>query len=58
MPSFISSDRLRTTINVMCDCLCARVVDIMSEGELGRIAQQDLTNAETHELVEIAKVES
>lgn len=40
----------------MCDCLCARVVDIMSRGELGgRVGDEDKINADPQELVEIAK---
>jgi len=48
-------DRFRTTINVMCDSLGARLVDMLSAGELGRVAAIDKTNAEPHELVEITK---
>ncbi|CAH0550377.1 unnamed protein product [Brassicogethes aeneus] len=50
-------DRFRTTINVMCDCLGARLVDILSVGELGRADEQDRLNAEPHELVEISKAD-
>ncbi|XP_019874792.1 excitatory amino acid transporter 3 [Aethina tumida] len=48
-------DRFRTTINVMCDCLGARLVDILSVGELGHLAEQDRLNADPQELVEISK---
>ncbi|XP_060522343.1 excitatory amino acid transporter 3 [Cylas formicarius] len=48
-------DRFRTTINVMCDCLGARLVDILSVGELGQLTELDKLNAEDHELTEIAK---
>lgn len=55
--SFVSvRDRFRTVINVMCDCLCARVVDHLSKGELtGKVAEEDRLNADPHELVEITK---
>ncbi|KAL1501071.1 hypothetical protein ABEB36_006469 [Hypothenemus hampei] len=50
-------DRFRTTINVMCDCLGARLVDLMSVGELGGTASlvtnKDRLNAEPHELAEM-----
>lgn len=43
----------------MCDCLCARVVDVMSKGELGgRIADEDKVNADPQELMEITKTNS
>lgn len=48
-------DRFRTTINVMCDSLGARLVDMLSKGELGRVSDNDKNNADPHELVEIAK---
>ncbi|XP_030766856.1 excitatory amino acid transporter 2-like [Sitophilus oryzae] len=52
-------DRFRTTINVMCDCLGARLVDLLSVGELSgkpaTVTAQDRLNAEVHELTEIAK---
>lgn len=50
-------DRFRTTINVMCDALGARLVDLLSKGELGKSddLELDKVNAEPHELVEIAK---
>ncbi|XP_025833854.1 excitatory amino acid transporter 1 [Agrilus planipennis] len=51
-------DRFRTTINVMCDALAAKIVDHMSAGELGRTVPGDKLNAEPHELVEIAKNDS
>lgn len=52
-----SSDRFRTTINVMCDALGARLVDILSKGELGKAddLELDKVNADPQELVEIAK---
>lgn len=52
-------DRFRTTINVMCDCLGARLVDLLSVGELSgtAISAQDRVNAEPHELVEITKTD-
>lgn len=52
-------DRFRTTINVMCDCLGARLVDLLSVGELagGKVTAQDKLNAEDHELTEIAKAD-
>lgn len=47
-------DRFRTTINVMCDCLGARLVDILSVGELGEpVTAVDRVNAEPQELVEL-----
>ncbi|XP_017785307.1 PREDICTED: excitatory amino acid transporter 1 [Nicrophorus vespilloides] len=48
-------DRFRTTINVMCDSLGARLVDMLSKGELGKYDDNDKNNADPHELVEIAK---
>ncbi|CAH1164415.1 unnamed protein product [Phaedon cochleariae] len=51
-------DRFRTTINVMCDCLGARLVDILSVGELGVLTETDKLNAEPQELVEISKIDS
>ncbi|KAK9873872.1 hypothetical protein WA026_002227 [Henosepilachna vigintioctopunctata] len=48
-------DRFRTTINVMCDCLGARLVDLMSVDEVQRFNEQDKLNADPHELVEITK---
>ncbi|KAJ8944036.1 hypothetical protein NQ314_009562 [Rhamnusium bicolor] len=48
-------DRFRTTINVMCDCLGARLVDILSVGELGAITEADKLNADPQELIEISK---
>lgn len=53
--SIVFRDRFRTTINVMCDCLGARLVDILSVGELGHLAEQDRLNADPQELVEISK---
>ncbi|KAH1000780.1 excitatory amino acid transporter 3 [Dendroctonus ponderosae] len=51
-------DRFRTTINVMCDCLGARLVDLLSAGELaGAVENKDRLNAEPHELIEIAKAD-
>lgn len=52
-------DRFRTTINVMCDCLGARLVDLLSVGELSAtaVSTQDRVNAEPHELVEITKTD-
>lgn len=52
---FVYSDRFRTTINVMCDCLGARLVDLMSQDEVQRFNEQDKVNADPHELVEITK---
>ncbi|XP_018566847.1 excitatory amino acid transporter 3 [Anoplophora glabripennis] len=47
-------DRFRTTINVMCDCLGAKLVDILSAGELGDpVTSVDRVNAEPQELVEL-----
>ncbi|KAJ8926111.1 hypothetical protein NQ315_009968 [Exocentrus adspersus] len=47
-------DRFRTTINVMCDCLGAKLVDVLSVGELGEpITAADRVNAEPQELVEL-----
>lgn len=38
----------------MCDCLGAKLVDILSEGELGDpVAATDRVNAEPQELVEL-----
>ncbi|VEN56408.1 unnamed protein product [Callosobruchus maculatus] len=51
-------DRFRTTINVMCDCLGARLVDILSVGELGGVTASDRLNAEPTELVEMTKADS
>ncbi|CAH2010702.1 unnamed protein product [Acanthoscelides obtectus] len=51
-------DRFRTTINVMCDCLGARLVDILSIGELGGVTPTDRLNAEPTELVEMTKADS
>ncbi|XP_074036934.1 excitatory amino acid transporter 3 [Leptinotarsa decemlineata] len=48
-------DRFRTTINVMCDCLGARMVDLLSVGELGALTEADKLNAEPQELLEISK---
>ncbi|XP_050296664.1 excitatory amino acid transporter 3-like [Anthonomus grandis grandis] len=50
-------DRFRTTINVMCDCLGARLVDILSVGELAgtAVTKDRLNAAEPHELIEMAK---
>lgn len=50
-------DRFRTTINVMCDALGARLVDLLSRGELGKPddLEMDKVNADPQELVEIAK---
>lgn len=39
----------------MCDCLGARLVDLLSIGELGIPAETDKLNAEPTELVELAK---
>ncbi|XP_066249714.1 excitatory amino acid transporter 3-like [Euwallacea similis] len=52
-------DRFRTTINVMCDCLGARLVDLLSMGELGGmvVTNKDRLNAEPHELTEITKAD-
>ncbi|XP_076258251.1 excitatory amino acid transporter 3-like [Rhynchophorus ferrugineus] len=54
-------DRFRTTINVMCDCLGARLVDLLSIGELSTVpttvTAQDRLNAEDHELAEITKAD-
>lgn len=51
-------DRFRTTINVMCDCLGAKLVDILSVGELGAVTEMDRINADASELVEISKEDS
>lgn len=51
-------DRFRTTINVMCDCLGAKLVDLLSVGELGAVTETDRLNAEPTELVEISKQDS
>ncbi|KAK5648498.1 hypothetical protein RI129_003390 [Pyrocoelia pectoralis] len=48
-------DRFRTTINVMGDCLGARLVDILSKSDLKKIADADKINADEHELDEIIK---
>ncbi|XP_044263199.1 excitatory amino acid transporter 3 [Tribolium madens] len=48
-------DRFRTTINVMCDCIGARLVDILSVGELDKITEMDRLNADPQELVEMSK---
>ncbi|XP_031345817.1 excitatory amino acid transporter 1-like isoform X2 [Photinus pyralis] len=48
-------DRFRTTINVMGDCLGARIVDILSKNDLKGIPETDKLNAADHELVEIIK---
>ncbi|KAF5280456.1 hypothetical protein FQR65_LT03265 [Abscondita terminalis] len=48
-------DRFRTTINVMGDCLGARLVNILSKSDLNKFTEDDKVNAETHELVEIVK---
>jgi Na+/H+-dicarboxylate symporter len=48
-------DRFRTTINVMCDCVGARLVDILSIGELERIGDTDRLNADPQELIEMSK---
>lgn len=53
--SLFFRDRFRTTINVMCDCLGARLVDLLSVGELGAVTEMDKFNAEPTELVELAK---
>ncbi|KAF2895297.1 hypothetical protein ILUMI_10871 [Ignelater luminosus] len=48
-------DRFRTTINVMCDSLGARLVDMLSAADLRSMADVDKANADPHELVEIVK---
>lgn len=39
----------------MCDCLGARLVDLLSVGELGVLAETDKLNAEPTELVDLSK---
>ncbi|CAH1113997.1 unnamed protein product [Psylliodes chrysocephalus] len=52
-------DRFRTTINVMCDCLGAQLVDYLSVGELGSLPEAEKINAQQpQELVELSKVDS
>ncbi|KAF5306537.1 hypothetical protein FQA39_LY08859 [Lamprigera yunnana] len=48
-------DRFRTTINVMGDCLGARIVNILSKSDLRTVSENDKLNAEMHELEEIVK---
>lgn len=48
-------DRFRTTINVICDCLGARLVDLLSVNDAGYLSDHDKINADPHELVEITK---
>lgn len=48
-------DRFRTTINVMCDCLGARLVDMLSASDLRKLGDPDKANADTHELVKLLK---
>lgn len=48
-------DRFRTTVNVMCDCIGARLVDILSVGELDKLTEMDRLNADPQELVEMSK---
>lgn len=38
----------------MCDCICARLVDLLSAGDFGPVTENDRKNAEVHELEEIA----
>lgn len=42
----------------MCDCLGAKLVDLLSVGELGAVTETDRLNAEPTELVEISKQDS
>ncbi|CAG9854355.1 unnamed protein product [Phyllotreta striolata] len=52
-------DRFRTTINVMCDCLGAQLVNYLSVGELGALPEAEKINAQQpQELVEMSKVDS
>ncbi|KAJ8980456.1 hypothetical protein NQ317_007652 [Molorchus minor] len=53
-------DRFRTTINVMCDCLGAKLVDILSVGELTPISPADRlkVEAEAQELMELKAQDS
>jgi hypothetical protein len=39
----------------MCDCVGARLVDILSIGELERIGDTDRLNADPQELIEMSK---
>lgn len=39
----------------MCDCIGARMVDILSVGELDKLEGIDRVNADAHELVEMTK---
>lgn len=39
----------------MCDCIGARLVDILSVGELDKHAELDRLNADPQELVEMSK---
>ncbi|XP_057657319.1 excitatory amino acid transporter 3 [Diorhabda carinulata] len=51
-------DRFRTTINVMCDCLGAQLVDYLSVGELGTLPDSDNINTQPQEMVEISKADN
>lgn len=41
----------------MCDCLGARLVDLLSVGELSGLSTKDRINAEPHELMEMTKAD-
>ena len=50
-------DRFRTTVNVLGDCLGARIVDKLSQSELKKLPEMDRRNAGEHELEEIVKAD-
>lgn len=54
-----SSDRFRTTINVVCDALGAIIVASLSQGDIekSRALQDERDHATTHELTELEKGE-